>query len=62
MMQMNEIDASQEIDAIEKHLLSIVAQLHLPSKTNEKLHLLTTSFSILTKLYIDEMRFNRAIK
>ena len=62
MMQLDNIDASKEIDAIENHLLSIVAQLQLPAKTNEKLSLLTTSFSILTKLYIDEMRFNRAIK
>ena len=62
MMQLDNIDASKEIDAIENHLLSIVAQLQLPAKTNEKLSLLTTSFSTLTKLYIDEMRFNRAIK
>jgi hypothetical protein len=62
MMQLDNIDASKEIDAIENHLLSIVAQLQLPAKTNEKLSLLTTSFSILTKLYIDEMRFNRGIK
>ena len=50
MTQLNEIDASKEIDAIEKHLLALIEQMHFKSKTNDRLEQHTTALTLLMKI------------
>ena len=45
MTQLNEIDASKEIDAIEKHLLALIEQMHFKCKTNDRLEQHTTALN-----------------
>jgi len=59
MTQLNEIDASREIDAIEKHLLALIEQMHFKNKTNDRLEQHTTALTLLMKILINEMRYNR---
>jgi hypothetical protein len=59
MTQLNEIDASKEIDAIEKHLLALIEQMHFKNKTNDRLEQHTTALTLLMKILINEMRYNR---
>ena len=59
MMQLNEIDSSKEIDAIENHLLAQINQMQIPCKTNEMLNQLKELNMLMLKTLINEMRFTR---
>ena len=49
MNQLNEIDSSKEIDAIENHLLAQINQMQIPCKTNQMLQQLKQKLSTLDK-------------
>ena len=59
MMQLNEIDSSKEIDAIENHLLAQINQMQIPCKTNEMLNQLKHNQMLLLKTMMNEIRFTR---
>ena len=59
MMQLNEIDSSKEIDAIEKHLLAQINQMQIPCKTNEMLSQLKDNQMLLLITMMNEIRFTR---
>jgi|TARA_B110000211_G_scaffold8809_1_gene9423 hypothetical protein len=53
------IDASKEIDDIEQHLLKLVDKMNTKQKTNDTLEQLIENQTIIIKVLINEMRFNR---
>jgi len=59
MMQLNEIDSSEKIDAIEKHLLTQINKMQIPCKTNEMLEQLKENQMLLLTSLIHEIRFTR---
>ena len=59
MTSVEMIDASKEIDDIEQHLLKLVDQMNTKQKTNDTLEQLIENQSIIIKVLINEMRFNR---
>ena len=59
MMQLNEIDSSKEIDAIENHLLAQINQMQIPCKTNEMLSQLKDNQMLLLITMMNEIRFTR---
>ena len=59
MMQLNEIDSSEKIDAIEKHLLTQINKMQIPCKTNEMLEQLKENQMLILTTLMNEMRFTR---
>jgi len=59
MTSVEMIDASKEIDDIEQHLLKLVDKMSTKQKTNDTLEQLIENQSIIIKVLINEMRFNR---
>ena len=59
MMQLNEIDSSETIDAIEQHLLAQINKMQIPCKTNEMLEQLKENQMLLLTTLMNEMRFTR---
>ena len=59
MMQLNEIDSSEKIDAIEKHLLTQINKMQIPCKTNEMLEQLKENQMLMLTTLMNEMRFTR---
>jgi hypothetical protein len=57
--QLDEIDASREIDAIENHLLAKIEKMSIKCKTNDMLNQLIENQTIIMKVLINEMRYNR---
>ena len=57
--QLNEIDSSKEIDAIENHLLAMNSRMEIPCKTNEMLNQLKELNMLMLTTLINEMRFTR---
>ena len=57
--QLNEIDSSKEIDAIENHLLAMNSRMEIPCKTNEMLNQLKHNQMLLLKTMMNEIRFTR---
>jgi len=57
--QLNEIDSSKEIDAVEKHLLAQINQMQIPCKTNQMLEQLKDNQMLLLVTLMNEMRFTR---
>ena len=57
--QLNEIDSSKEIDAIENHLLAMNNRMEIPCKTNEMLNQLKELNMLMLTTLINEMRFTR---
>ena len=58
-MQLNEIDSSETIDAIEQHLLAQINKMQIPCKTNEMLEQLKENQMLLLTTLMNEMRFTR---
>ena len=58
-MQLNEIDSSETIDAIEQHLLAQINKMQIPCKTNEMLEQLKENQMIMLTTLINEMRYTR---
>ena len=59
MMQLNEIDSSETIDAIEQHLLAQINKMQIPCKTNEMLEQLKENQMLMLTTLMNEMRFTR---
>ena len=59
MMQLNEIDSSETIDAIEQHLLAQINRMQIPCKTNEMLEQLKENQMLMLTTLMNEMRFTR---
>ena len=59
MTSVEMIDASKEIDDLEQHLLKLIHKMNIKSKTNDTLEQLIENQSIIIKVLINEMRFNR---
>ena len=57
--QLNEIDSSKELDAIEQHLLAQIEKMKIPCKTNEMLEQLKENQMLLLTTLMNEMRFTR---
>ena len=57
--QLNEIDSSKEIDAVEQHLLAQINKMQIPCKTNEMLEQLKDNQMLLLVTLMNEMRFTR---
>ena len=57
--QLNEIDSSEKIDAIEQHLLAQINKMQIPCKTNEMLEQLKENQMLLLTTLMNEMRFTR---
>ena len=57
--QLNEIDSSEKIDAIENHLLAQINKMQIPCKTNEMLEQLKENQMLLLTTLMNEMRFTR---
>ena len=57
--QLNEIDSSKEIDAIENHLLAMNNRMEIPCKTNEMLSQLKDNQMLLLITMMNEIRFTR---
>ena len=57
--QLNEIDSSEKIDAIEQHLLAQINRMQIPCKTNEMLNQLKHNQMLLLKTMMNEIRFTR---
>ena len=55
------IDASKEIDELEQHLLKLVDKMNTKQKTNATLEQLIENQTIIIKVLINEMRFNREV-
>ena len=58
-MQLNEIDSSETIDAIEQHLLAQINKMQIPCKTNEMLEQLKENQMLLLTTMMHEIRFTR---
>ena len=59
MMQLNELDSSKEIDALEQHLLAQLNRMNLPAKTNERLEQLKDNQMLMLMTMMNEIRFTR---
>ena len=59
MNQLNEIDSTKELDAIEQHLLAQIEKMKIPCKTNEMLEQLKENQMLLLTTLMNEMRFTR---
>ena len=57
--QLNEIDSSKALDALEQHILAQMNRMNIPSKTNERLDQLKENQMLMFKTLINEMRFTR---
>ena len=57
--QLNEIDSSKEIDAVEQHLLAQINKMQIPCKTNEMLEQLKENQMLMLTTLMNEMRFTR---
>jgi hypothetical protein len=57
--QLNEIDSSEKIDAIEQHLLAQINKMKIPCKTNEMLEQLKENQMLMLTTLMNEMRFTR---
>ena len=57
--QLDEMDASREIDTIENHLLAQIEKMSIKCKTNDMLNQLIENQTIIMKVLINEMRYNR---
>jgi len=57
--QLNEIDSSEKIDAIEQHLLAQIEKMKIPCKTNEMLEQLKENQMLMLTTLMNEMRFTR---
>jgi len=57
--QLNEIDSSKALDALEQHILAQMNRMNIPSKTNERLEQLKENQMLMFKTLINEMRFTR---
>ena len=57
--QLNEIDSSEKIDAIEQHLLAQINRMQIPCKTNEMLEQLKENQMLMLTTLMNEMRFTR---
>ena len=57
--QLNEIDSSKELDAIEQHLLAQIEKMNIPCKTNEMLNQLRDNQMLMLITLMNEMRFTR---
>jgi len=57
--QLNEIDSSKEVDAIEKHLLAQINKMNIPCKTNDMLEQLKDNQMLMLITLMNEMRFTR---
>ena len=57
--QLNEIDSSEKIDAIEQHLLAQINKMQIPCKTNEMLLQLRENQMLLLTTLMNEIRFTR---
>jgi hypothetical protein len=57
--QLNEIDSSKELDAIEQHLLAQLEQMNIPCKTNQMLEQLKDNQMLMLITLMNEMRFTR---
>ena len=57
--QLNEIDSSEKIDAIEQHLLAQINKMQIPCKTNEMLEQLKENQMLMLTTLMNEMRFTR---
>ena len=59
MNQLNEIDSSKELNALENHILAQMNKMHIPSKTNERLEQLIENQHLIFVTLMQEMRFTR---
>jgi len=59
MMQLNELDSSKELDAVENHILGQINRMNLPAKTNERLEQLIENQHLMFITLMQEMRFTR---
>ena len=59
MNQLNEIDSTKELDAIEQHLLAQIEKMNIPCKTNEMLNQLRDNQMLMLITLMNEMRFTR---
>ena len=57
--QLNEIDSSEKLDAVEKHLLAQILKMEIPCNTNMMLNQLKENQMLMFKTLINEMRFTR---
>ena len=57
--QLNEIDSSEKLDAVEKHLLTQILKMEIPCNTNMMLKQLKENQMLMFKTLINEMRFTR---
>ena len=57
--QLNELDSSKELDALEQHILSQMNRMNIPSKTNERLEQLIENQHLMFITLMQEMRFTR---
>jgi hypothetical protein len=59
MNQLNEIDSTKELDAIEQHLLAQIEKMNIACKTNEMLEQLKDNQMLMLITLMNEMRFTR---
>ena len=57
--QLNEIESSKALDALEQHILAQMNRMDIPSKTNERLEQLKENQMLMFSTLINEMRFTR---
>ena len=57
--QLNEIDSSEKLDAVENHLLTQILKMEIPCNTNMMLKQLKENQMLMFKTLINEMRFTR---
>ena len=57
--QLNEIDSSKELDALENHLFSQINQMEIPCNTNQMLKQLKNNQMLILTTLMNEMRFTR---
>ena len=59
MNQLNEIDSTKELDAIEQHLLAQIEKMNIACKTNEMLEQRKDNQMLMLITLMNEMRFTR---
>ena len=59
--ELNEINSSEKLDDMEKHLLAQLNKMNLPAKTNERLEQLKENQYLMFITLIQEMRFTRGL-
>ena len=57
--QLNEIESSKALDALEQHILAQMNRMDIPSKTNERLEQLKENQMLLLTTMMHEIRFTR---